>query len=996
MKTSPGKGKKDKAKIPTAAKNGPQLMPELFPIVGIGASAGGLEAFSELLHNLPEKTGMAFVLVQHLDPKHESALPEILGRTTKLPVEEVTDGTVVQPNHVYVIPANTSMMIDDGALQLRARTTVRGQHMPIDNFFRSLAEKVGQRAIGVILSGTASDGTEGCRAIKDAGGLTFAQNEESAKYDSMPRSAVHAGCIDFILTPKDIARELGGIGQHPYVTHVLSSPKDDFRGMEGGEVDALFGLLRESTGVDFTNYKHSTLQRRIRRRMDLHKIPNLKDYLLYIAKKPEEVDELYRDLLINVTGFFREPESFLALRKHVYPGLFEGRKPDSPVRVWVAGCSTGEEAYSIAITLLEYLWTHTRNISQAATAIQIFATDISETSLDRARSGLYSKAAVANISPERLKRFFVPQDGGYQVNKSIRDMCIFARQNLVKDPPFSNLDLVSCRNLLIYLGPLLQRRVIPTLHYALKPNGYLMLGDAESLAGFGDHFSLVDKKDKIYQKRKTTARMATYFATTDYSPRREEDAKTGLHFPAPFTVENEVEQLLINRFVPASVVVNDQLEIVQFQGKTGTYLEPAAGQPSFSLSKMAREGLVVDLRAALSQAKKNNQMVRKEAVHFQSEGKVLEVDLEVLPLRGQGAQERYYVVVFQEPAAGRAKSGAETGGGKTRKPDTETAESQNLRREIAQLRGQLSSLIEDHETTLEEFKSMNEEVLSANEELQSTNEELETAKEELQSTNEELMTLNEEMQNRNAELSSVNSDLLNLLDTVNLPVVMVSLDLRIRRFTPPSQKLLNLQPSDIGRRLGEIRTNLEFQDLETLVQETIRSASSQERDVREKSGAWYGLRIRPYKTWDNKITGAVISLQDIDTLKRTLDSTREYADELVDNSQGCILLLDDKLRVTAGNRAFYRTFEVTAPETEGSSIYELGNGQWNVSGLRRVLEDIIPKNAQVSDYELRHDFPKLGPRTMVLNARRVELQPGHPSILLAIEDVSRRSQQGVA
>ena len=297
MKTSPGKGKKDKAKIPTAAKNGPQLMPELFPIVGIGASAGGLEAFSELLHNLPEKTGMAFVLVQHLDPKHESALPEILGRTTKLPVEEVTDGTVVQPNHVYVIPANTSMMIDDGALQLRARTTVRGQHMPIDNFFRSLAEKVGQRAIGVILSGTASDGTEGCRAIKDAGGLTFAQNEESAKYDSMPRSAVHAGCIDFILTPKDIARELGGIGQHPYVTHVLSSPKDDFRGMEGGEVDALFGLLRESTGVDFTNYKHSTLQRRIRRRMDLHKIPNLKDYLLYIAKKPEEVDELYRDLI---------------------------------------------------------------------------------------------------------------------------------------------------------------------------------------------------------------------------------------------------------------------------------------------------------------------------------------------------------------------------------------------------------------------------------------------------------------------------------------------------------------------------------------------------------------------------------------------------------------------------------------------------------------------------------------------------------------------------
>jgi two-component system CheB/CheR fusion protein len=995
MKSFPSKEGKSSRRV--VAKNAPQWLPELFPIVGIGASAGGLEAFSELLHNLPEKTGMAFVLVQHLDPKHESALPEILGRTTKLPVTEVTDGMVVEPDHVYVIPANTSMAILDGALRLKGRVVVHGQHMPIDNFFRSLAEKVGQRAIGVVLSGTASDGTEGCRAIKEAGGLTFAQDEESAKYDSMPRSAIHAGCIDFILTPKDIARELGGIGQHPYVTRILSGVKDDVRGIAGGELEALFALVRESTGVDFTNYKHTTLHRRIRRRMDLLKIEKLKEYLLYIAKKPEEVDELYRDLLINVTGFFREPEAFAALRKHVYPKLFEGRKPDNPVRVWVAGCSTGEEAYSIAITMLEYLWTHTRNISQAATAIQIFATDISETALDRARSGVYAKTGVSQVSPERLKRFFVHHDGGFQVNKSVRDMCIFARQNLVKDPPFSNLDLVSCRNLLIYLGPLLQRRVIPTLHYALKPNGYLMLGDAESLAGFGDHFSLLDKKDKIYQKRKTTARLATYFASTDYSPRRLEDAKTGLHFPAPFTVENEVEQLLINRFVPASVVVNDEMEIVQFQGKTGTYLEPAAGQPTFSLSKMAREGLVVDLRAALNKAKKTNATARKEGVQFQSEGKAREVDLEVIPLRGQGAQERYYVIVFQERAAAPAeKAGSRHARNAGNVAGRVTQESQSVKREITQLREQLSSLIEDHETTLEEFKSMNEEVLSANEELQSTNEELETAKEELQSTNEELMTLNEEMQNRNAELSSVNSDLVNLLDTVNLPVVMVSLDLRIRRFTPPSQKLLNLQPSDIGRRLGEIRTNLELQDLEALVQKTIHSMVALEHEVRERGGSWYALRIRPYKSWDSKITGAVISFQDIDTLKRTLEKTREYADGLIENSQGCILLLDEKLRVTAANRAFFRTFGVTAAETEGNSIYELGDGQWNVPELRRVVEEIIPQNAQVMDYEVSHDFQKLGQRTMLLNARRVELQPGHPTIVLTIEDVTQRSQQGAA
>jgi len=629
-----GPKRRSLALAPSSAK---AEQPGSFPVVGIGASAGGLEAFSELLHNLPEKTGMAFVLVQHLDPKHTSGLPEILARTTRLPVEEVTDGCVVQPDHVYVIPANTNLLMKDGVLQLGARVLTHGLHMPIDNFFRSLAERMGQRAIGVVLSGTASDGTEGCRTIKAAGGVTFAQDEKSAKYDDMPRNAIDAGCIDFIFSPKDIARELGGISKHPYVTRVLPDEKDEFRGMVGADLDVLFGLLRESTGVDFTNYKHTTLQRRIRRRMVVHKIEKLKDYLRFIGKKPEELDELYRDLLIHVTGFFREPDAFLALRKHVYPKLFEGRKPDNPIRVWVAGCSTGEEAYSIAITLLEYLWGHTRNISQAAMAIQIFATDISDAALDRARSGLYPDAAVAEISPQRLKRFFVRQEGGYQINKSVRDMCIFAKQNLVKDPPFSNLDLVSCRNLLIYLGPVLQRRVIPTLHYSLKPSGYLVLGEAESLGGFADHFALVDKKDKIYQKRKTTARLATYFASTDYSPRRIENAKTGRHLPAPFTVENEVEQLLINRFVPASIVVNDQMEIVQFQGKTGAYLEPASGHPTFSLSKMAREGLLVDLRAALSAVKKTNAAARKEGVQIQSEGKTREVDLEVVPLRGQGA-----------------------------------------------------------------------------------------------------------------------------------------------------------------------------------------------------------------------------------------------------------------------------------------------------------------------------------------------------------------------
>jgi len=969
----------------------------LFPIVGIGASAGGLEAFSELLRYLPEKTGMAFVLVQHLDPKHGSALQEILARTTKIPLTEVTQGVAAEPDHAYVIPANANLTIKNGILQLGSRLLTRGQHMPIDNFFRSLAETAGSRAIGVILSGTASDGTEGCRAIKAAGGITFAQDEESAKYDSMPRSAVNAGCIDFILPPKDIARELGGLSQHPYIALGAGSEMEGFQGMASSELNALFGLLRESSGVDFINYKHTTLQRRIRRRMAVHKIETLKDYLRLIAKKPDELDELYRDLLIHVTGFFREPETFVALRKHVYPKLFEGRKPDNPVRIWVAGCSTGEEVYSLAITLLEYMWVHSRNISQAATAIQIFATDISDTALDRARTGLYAEAAVSEISAERLKRFFARQDGGYQINKSIRDMCIFARQNLVKDPPFSNLDLVSCRNLLIYLGPVLQRRVIPALHYSLKPGGFLMLGTSENLGGFAEHFGLVDKKDKIYQKRKTAARLTTYFAGADYLPGRAAEAKPAREVPAPYTLEREAEHMLVNRFIPASIVVNDQMEIVQFHGRTGAYLEPPAGQPSFSLAKMARDGLLVDLREALDTAKKTNATVRRDGVQIQSEGGMREVNLEVMPLRGYSAPERFYVVVFQDVvrkpevfeshhrAAKTAKAARSTGRG-----------TELLKREVEQLRKQLRALIQEHETIAEEFKAAHEEVLSANEELQSTNEEVETSKEELQSTNEELTTLNEEMQNRNAELGSANNDLLNLLGHVDIPVVMVSNDLRIRRFTPPAQKLLNLLPGDIGRRLGEIRPNLEVEDLEALAHEAIRHATPQQREVRTTDGGWRVLHVRPYKTWDNRIEGAVISLQDVDALKRSLDQTREYADTIVESAREPILVLDDKLQVTAANPAFYRVFEVSTEETEERLIFDLGDGQWNIPRLRHLLEEVIPQNSRVDDFEMSHKFPHIGQRDMLLNARRIELQPGHPFILLAIEDVTDKSGEGAA
>jgi len=980
-----------KIKRRNSASSPAKSQSETFPIVGIGASAGGLEAFSELLRALPEKTGMAFVLVQHLDPKHTSDLREILSRTTRIPVQEVTDGIRVRPNQVYVIPPNTSIALKDGALKLGARVLTRGQHMPIDHFLRTLAATHGNRAIGVILSGTASDGTEGCRAIKAAGGITFAQNEESARYASMPHNAAAAGCIDFVLAPQEIAKELDRVARHPYLVPASAhqaeaaiAPRD--------QMEVLLSLLHDASGVDFTHYKQTTLQRRIQRRMALHKLEKLTDYLRFVRNNPGEVDELYQDILIHVTGFFRDPSVFEALRKSVLPQLFKDKRKEGTVRVWVPGCSTGEEVYSLAMLMLEYLWLETNRTAKLRLGnvpFQIFATDISDASLDRARAGLYSESLLADVSPERLRRFFIRLDGGYQIVKPVREMCIFAKQNVAKDPPFSNLDLISCRNLLIYLGPVLQKRVIPTLHYALKPDGYLMLGEAENLGNFAEYFVALDKKSKIFQKRKAPTRLVNYFGGLDFGIRRAGEAtKAPREARTEFTIEKEVDRLLINRFVPASVVVNEDMEIVHLRGKTGAYLEPAAGHPTFSLSKMAREGLLVDLRAAIAKARKENAPVHKEGVRVQSNGHTREVNLEVTPLRGANPRERYYVIVFQDlpsPAAQKREEKKRVLSAR----DGVSRENAGLKRELEQLREQFHALIEEHETTSEEFKSANEEVLSANEELQSTNEELETAKEELQSTNEELTTLNEELQNRNAELTSVNNDLLNLLGNVAVPVVIVDQELRIRRFTPPAQKLLNLLPSDIGRRLSEIRPNLSVDDLSPFARGCIENVTVQEQEVQEmEAGTWYVMRARPYRTWDGKIDGAVISLENIDAFRRNLERALQYAQMLIENAREAILVLDSKLRVANANPAFYRNFQVDQRETEGRPVYALGNGQWNIPRLRDLLENVLPNNGRVEDFEVKHDFPHLGKRTMILNARRIEPEAGRQLILLYIEDVT--------
>jgi two-component system CheB/CheR fusion protein len=835
-----------------------------FPIVGVGASAGGLEAFSQLLTHLPEDTGMAFVLVQHLDPKHESRLRDLLAKNTRMPVLEAAQGLAVAPDHVYIIPPNTRMTVAGGILQLAPRGA--SPHLPIDHFLQSLAEDRPAGALAVILSGTGSDGTLGLESIKGAGGITFAQDTPSAKYPAMPQSAVRGGCVDFVLTPEGIARELARIGRHPYL-HPPSPPAN--RPPPGAEdqFPRILALLRAAVGVDFSAYRSGTIHRRVLRRMMLAGKESLADYAGHLETDRSELAALFQDLLINVTRFFREPETFEALKRSVFPEILK-QDPDMPIRVWVPGCSTGQEVYSLAIVLLEFL-----RDQPVRPPIQIFATDLSETvALQKAREGVYPESIEGEVSAERLRLFFTKEDGKYRVGKAIRDICVFARQNVATDPPFSRVDLISCRNLLIYFSPQLQKRVLPTFHYALNPHGFLLLGAAETVGPFTELFEPVDLQRHLYTKKTTAVRQYPHFAAGD-SPTRVAGARRApLPDATPTDWQREADRILLGRYAPAGVLVDDNLHILQFRGQTSPYLAPAPGEASLNVLKMAREGLFLELRGALDECRKHNVRVRRPGVRVRGDDQVREVDLQVLPVSPPRSGERCYLVLFEEPArpAGSPppEAAAPLSSGAPGVPDDpEDPEDSRLRLELDSTREYLQSVIEQQEAANEELRSANEEALSANEELQSTNEELETAKEELQSVNEELTTVNEQLQFRNAELGRLNDDFTNLLGSANLPMVVLGADLRIRRFTPAAVKLLNLLPVDVGRPIGDLQPNVVMPGLEALVAEVIAAAAARDREVRDRDGHWYALHVHPYRTADDRIDGAVVVLFDIDIAK---------------------------------------------------------------------------------------------------------------------------------
>ncbi len=928
---------------------------------------------------------MAFVLIQHLDPTHESQLASLLSRATRMPVREIENRTRVVADHVYVIPPNTNLTIKRGVLRLTSRASELGQHLPVDVFLTSLAMDRGPRAIGVILSGTASDGVLGLKAIKAEGGLTFAQDEDSAKYSGMPRNAVAAGCVDRVLAPEGIAAELTRISRHPYVappaaTVRAETPTRD----EEASFGKILALLQLATGADFRAYKQTTVRRRIARRMLLHRIETVREYLDHLRGHPPEVEALRQDMLINVTRFFRDPEAFAVLRRKVLPSLMKKRSSLETLRIWVPGCATGEEAYSIAMCLLEFL-----GETGAHPPLQIFATDLSASAIERARAGSYPESITADVSPERLRRFFVKQDAGYQVNKALRALVVFAPQDVTADPPFSKLDLISCRNMLIYFSPELQQRIVPVFHYALKPGGFLLLGPAESITGFAHLFAPLDKKYKVYAKRPGPARLPVAGASTERTAARVANRTKPSEWvdrvaPGPgFDLGKVADRLIIRKYGPAGVIVNSDMEILQFRGRTGPYLEAAPGTASFNLLKMVRQGLLGALRIAVRKAKSRGLPARSAGIRLTQQGRTLFVDLEVIPLHAEGAGDTFLVLF--EAAAPRA---AASPGPRHRPRVTGKGAAHEvaaLQREVIASKEHMQSIIDERETSNEELRSATEEIQSSNEELQSTNEEMETAKEELQSSNEELTTVNDELQQRNVELGQVNSDLINVLTSVNIPLVIVGRDLRIRRFSGATDRLLKLVATDVGRPVGDIQLRINVADLERMVVAVMDTLVPQEREIQDQDGRWATMRIRPYRAQDDHIDGAVISFIDIDALKRA----RDYAETIVETVREPLLVLDDSLRVVTANRSFYGTFGVTPGETVGRAIHDLGNGQWNIPALRARLESIPSNGTGFEDLEIAHDFDRLGHRVMRLNAHRFESpsRDGH-LILLAVEDVT--------
>ncbi len=883
MKKNPSPANRSRKPVPAAQrKSSSAQAKDDFPIIGIGASAGGFEAMEQFLAHVPDESGMAFVIVQHLDPTRKGLLPELLQRGTRMKVIQVKDRTRVRPDCVYVIPPNKNMSILHGILHLFEPSAERGHRLPVDFFLSSLALDQQQKAIGVILSGMASDGTLGLRDIKEKGGLAVAQEPSSAKFDSMPRSVIDAGLADIVAPAEELpGRIMAFLERVPHV----EVPAEALESRMRGALEKILILMRSRTGHDFSFYKKNTLYRRIERRMGIHQLDKIAAYVRFLNENPEELDLLFKELLIGVTGFFRDPDVWELLREKTLPALLADR-PARLLRAWVAGCSTGEEAYTLAIVFREVV---EKLKPEKNFKLQIFATDLDRDAIDKARQGVFSANISEDLTPEQLRRYFTKEEGGYRVRAEIREMVIFSPHSVIMDPPFTKLDILSCRNLLIYLAPEMQKKLFPLFHYSLHPGGILVLGNAETIGQFTGLFAPVKDKSRIYRRLDSAVQPDPVEFPSTFAPSMPANSDASEARKPIHNLQTQAEQLVLRRYAPPSVLVNESGNIIHIGGRTGRYLEPAAGKANLNVFAMAREGLRHELASAFQKALRQTGPVILRGLKIGTNGGCQHADVIVERLEESEPLAGLVMIVFCDIAPPVEAKRAVKGG----KKSAHHPRLAELELELRQNREELRNTREEMQTTQEELRSSNEEMQSTNEEMQSTNEELTTSKEEMQSLNEELQTVNAELQGRLDELSQSNNDMRNLLNSTEVATLFLDKELKVRRFTTQVTKIIKLIPGDVGRPLSDLASDLLYPELCDDAREVLRKLGSIEKAVRTQEGSWFSARIMPYRTSDDRIDGVVISFWDITEAKELEAKLKEIQASLEDRIERKSAELDD-------------------------------------------------------------------------------------------------------